>query len=120
MLFIINLISDPKPVSGIAMLVGSTNLTLDFPKPEGRVERYEISWAEVTDAGEVLPSRHKNMSGLGLPDDERVKAVVEDLMPGVLYNVEIHTVSYELHSDIIPLSARTRESLLPVSYIYLF
>lgn len=92
------------------MLVGSTNLTLDFPKPEGRVERYEISWAEVTDAGEVLPSRHKNMSGLGLPDEERVKAVVEDLMPGVLYNVEIHTVSYELHSDIIPLSARTRES----------
>jgi hypothetical protein len=26
---------------------------MEFPRPEGRIERYEISWYEVTDAGEV-------------------------------------------------------------------
>lgn len=80
---------------------------MEFPRPEGRIERYEISWAEVTDSGEVLPSKHKNMSGLGPKEEERVRAVVEDLMPGVMYNFEIHTVSYDLHSDITSLTART-------------
>lgn len=104
--------SDPKPVSDIAPLVGSTNLTMEFPRPEGRIERYEISWAEVTDSGEMLPAKHKNMTGLGSREEERVRAVVEDLMPGVMYNFEIHTVSYGLHSDITSLSARTCESIL--------
>jgi hypothetical protein len=50
------------------------------------------------------------MSGLELKDEERVRAVVEDLVPGVMYNLEINTVSYDLHSDITSLSVRTRES----------
>lgn len=106
-IYLITSVSDPKPVSNIASLVGSTNVTMEFPRPEGRVERYEMSWAEVTDAGEELPFRHKNMSGLNLPEEESVRAVVEDLMPGVLYKFQIHTVSYDLHSDITYLSART-------------
>ncbi|XP_046673294.1 tyrosine-protein phosphatase 10D isoform X3 [Homalodisca vitripennis] len=99
----------PKPVSDIAPLVGSTNLTMEFPRPGGRIERYEVSWAEVTDGGQVLPARHKNMT---LGDEERLRAVVEDLMPGVRYNFEIHTVSYDLHSDITSLTARTLPLIL--------
>lgn len=34
----------PNPVSNIALLVDSTNITLEWPRPEGRVETYIIKW----------------------------------------------------------------------------
>lgn len=102
----------PNPVSNIALLVGSTNVTMEFPRPEGRIEHYEISWAEVDNNGDVLPAKTKNMSGLRIEDEKFVKALVEDLMPGVKYNFEIHTISYDLHSDVTRLTSRTCKYLL--------
>lgn len=32
----------PNPVSNIAPLVDSNNVTLEFPRPEGRIEYYII------------------------------------------------------------------------------
>lgn len=46
------------------------------------------------------------MSGIGTKDG-RVRALVEDLMPGVKYQFDIHTVSYSLHSYTTTLAART-------------
>ena len=34
----------PNPVSNIAPLVDSNNITLEWPRPEGRVETYIINW----------------------------------------------------------------------------
>lgn len=34
----------PNPVSNIALLVDSTNITLEWPRPEGRVETYILKW----------------------------------------------------------------------------
>ena len=46
------------------------------------------------------------MSGNGAKGGS-VRALVEDLMPGVKYQFDIHTVSYGLHSDVTTLTART-------------
>lgn len=34
----------PNPVSNIFPLADSTNITLEWPRPEGRVETYVLSW----------------------------------------------------------------------------
>lgn len=34
----------PNPVSNIFPLSDSTNITLEWPRPEGRIERYEITY----------------------------------------------------------------------------
>lgn len=34
----------PNPVSNIIPLVDSTNITLEWPRPEGRVEMYVLRW----------------------------------------------------------------------------
>lgn len=34
----------PNPVSNIALLVDSTNITLEWPRPDGRVETYILKW----------------------------------------------------------------------------
>ena len=50
----------PNPVSNIAALVDSTNVTLEFPRPEGRIEYYMVFWNAVTDTNE--PVQTKNVS----------------------------------------------------------
>lgn len=59
----------------------------------------------------------KNMTGGGVDDGKPVRALIEDLMPGVKYRFEIHTVSYGLESDITPLTTRTSESSFTQSKI---
>jgi receptor-type tyrosine-protein phosphatase beta len=49
----------PNPVSNIAPLVDSNNITLEWPRPEGRVETYIIRWWP-TDKREQI--RTKNVS----------------------------------------------------------
>ena len=44
-------------------------------------------------------------------EDGSVRALVENLVPGVKYQFDIHTVSYNLHSDITTLTARTSKCL---------
>lgn len=34
----------PSPVSNVATLVDTRNMTLEWPRPAGRVERYELRW----------------------------------------------------------------------------
>ncbi|RZF35702.1 hypothetical protein LSTR_LSTR009570 [Laodelphax striatellus] len=97
----------PNPVTSIAPLIDSTNVTLEFPRPEGRIEWFVITWAELGVEEENV--RSKNMSGGSTIGEEgrSVRALVEDLMPGVKYRFEIHTTSYHLDSDITSLTART-------------
>ncbi|KAL1116196.1 hypothetical protein AAG570_005691, partial [Ranatra chinensis] len=99
----------PNPVSNIATLVDSTNVTLEFPRPEGRIEYYVINWVALE--GDDFKPRSRNMSGNGT-EGSIVRALVEDLMPGLKYQFDIHTVSYGLHSDITKLTARTMPLIL--------
>lgn len=87
-------------------------MTLEWPRPEGRIENYIIRWHP-----EEFPEREKtknlteqNISGMRenhVSDDKLVRTLIDELMPGVKYLFEIYTTSYSLESDIVKLSART-------------
>lgn len=49
----------PNPVSNIVPLVGSTNITLEWPRPEGRVESYILKWWPTDNQGKI---QTKNVS----------------------------------------------------------
>lgn len=96
-------------MSNIAPLVDSTNVTLEWPRPEGRVEMYVVRWAA---EGEEEPPHTKNIternsSSSHGSEEQPVRVLIGDLMPGVKYFFEIHTMSYHLDSDITKLPART-------------
>lgn len=103
----------PNPVSNIALLVDSTNITLEWPRPEGRVENYIIHWRP-TDFPEQVHTKNvseANISPISRSGEEKdqqtVRILIGDLMSGVQYKFDIHTTSYELTSDITHLSTRT-------------
>lgn len=96
-------------MSNIAPLVDSNNITLEWPRPEGRVEMYVVRWAA---EGEDEPPHTKNIteqnpSAPHRSEEQPVRVLIGDLMPGVKYLFEIHTVSYQLGSDTTKLAART-------------
>uniref|UniRef100_A0A1B0GHW2 protein-tyrosine-phosphatase n=2 Tax=Lutzomyia longipalpis TaxID=7200 RepID=A0A1B0GHW2_LUTLO len=112
----------PNPVSNIIPLVDSTNITLEWPRPEGRVETYFVHWWPVANPDQV---HTKNVSEvyvtpmswvggdhadgkLGVDDTPTVHVLIGDLMPGVQYKFRIHTISYGLTSDITQLTTRTK------------
>ncbi|XP_045478955.1 tyrosine-protein phosphatase 10D isoform X2 [Harmonia axyridis] len=93
----------PNPVSNIAPLVDSNNVTLEWPRPEGRVETYSITWWESSD-----PSKYQTQN---ITQDQNgtnpVRLLVGDLMPGVEYVFNIQAFSNDLDSDITVLRTRT-------------
>ncbi|XP_055635341.1 tyrosine-protein phosphatase 10D isoform X2 [Toxorhynchites rutilus septentrionalis] len=110
----------PNPVSNIAPLVDSNNITLEWPRPEGRVETYIIHWWPTEFPDQVSTKNISEIStilpypGSGLSDEEKladepptVRILIGDLMSGVMYNFKIQTVSYGLTSDVTKLQTRT-------------
>ncbi|XP_063234595.1 tyrosine-protein phosphatase 10D isoform X2 [Bacillus rossius redtenbacheri] len=99
----------PNPVSNIVPLVDSTNVTLEWPRPEGRIERYTVRW--VLEGRDDSPQEKSvpeaNASGAGA-EGQPVRLLIGDLMPGVKYLLEMHASSYGLDSDVTSLAARTR------------
>jgi len=55
----VNTTVPPNPVSNIIQLVDSRNITLEWPKPEGRVESYILKWWPSDNPGRV---QTKNVS----------------------------------------------------------
>ena len=79
-------------------------MTLEWPRPEGRVETYIVKWwASDTDIVEPnIRNVTQNQSGTG-----PVRLLVGDLMPGVEYVFNIQAISNNLESDITVLKTRT-------------
>lgn len=103
----------PNPVSSIAPLVDSTNVTLEWPKPEGRIDSYSVSWrpeepeSDDEDSPRAGGTGSKIINGDTPEVDGRVRVLVGDLMPGAKYLFEIFTTSYNLRSDTTQLTTRT-------------
>ncbi|KAG8237365.1 hypothetical protein J437_LFUL017488 [Ladona fulva] len=119
----------PNPVSDIIPYIDSANVTLEWLRPEGRIDYYSLSWEpleplireERDHEGEDGTPGHitkvaigaggtRNISGSAGSTDgthTKVRAVVGDLMPGVKYAFRIYTSSYDLKSDVTKLEART-------------
>ncbi|XP_043267238.1 tyrosine-protein phosphatase 10D isoform X2 [Venturia canescens] len=108
----VNHIVRPNPVLNVTPIVDSTNVTLEYPRPEGRIETYVINWWPVDNYEDV---RTKNVTESGdlsdmIYDESSIRIeriLVGDLMPGVEYAFTIYTVSYDLVSDTINLTTRT-------------
>lgn len=97
----------PNPVADLKPRVDSNNVTLEFNRPEGRIEVYSVKWWPVDDP---LEAKTKNISGVmdeSIDDDKIQKFVIEDLIPGVEYSFSIFTTSYGLWSDTVNATART-------------
>ncbi|XP_066583750.1 tyrosine-protein phosphatase 10D isoform X2 [Prorops nasuta] len=105
----------PNPVVNITPIVDSNNITLEYPRPEGRIEVYVIKWWPTENPED---SRTKNFTesndasiSSGLRFDENTirteRIVIGDLMPGVQYSIVVYTVSYDLISDFTNLTSRT-------------
>lgn len=107
----------PNPVLNITPIIDSTNVTLEWPRPEGRIETYVIRWWPVDNPEDF---RTKNVSETNdVPDisfEENAvqteKILVSDLMPGVQYYFVVYTISYDLVSDISNLTTRTSECII--------
>ncbi|XP_032296419.1 tyrosine-protein phosphatase 10D isoform X2 [Drosophila virilis] len=101
----VNTTVPPNPVSNIIQLVDSRNITLEWPKPEGRVESYILKWWPSDNPTRV---QTKNVSENKSADDlSTVRVLIGDLMPGVQYKFDIQTTSYGILSGITSLYPRT-------------
>lgn len=109
----------PNPVLNVTPVVDSTNVTLEWPRPEGRIEYYALKWWSL-DMPDVIRAKNatasSDLSSIGYEDGssssssaghniERI--LVGDLMPGVEYVFTVYTVSYDLVSDTTSLKTRT-------------
>lgn len=97
----------PNPVSNIAPLVDSNNVTLEWPRPEGRVETYVVKWwptAKPEQEVDKNVSQNFNSSG-------PVRLLIGELIPGIDYTFQIRAISYDLDSDLTILHTRTSKFL---------
>ncbi|XP_014224112.1 tyrosine-protein phosphatase 10D isoform X1 [Trichogramma pretiosum] len=109
----------PNPAVNITPVIDSTNVTLEFIRPEGRIEYYVLKWwpAEIPEG-----MRTKNVTASSLlgyedpylgssvapvlnPNIERI--LVDELIPGVEYVFTVYAVSYDLVSDTTSVKTRT-------------
>lgn len=101
----------------VTPVIDSTNVTLEWPRPEGRIEYYALKWWPL-DIPESIRVKNvtasSDLSGIGYEDGSSTppnhnieRILVGDLMPGVEYVFTVFTVSYDLVSDITSLKTRT-------------
>lgn len=107
----------PNPVSEVAQLVGTRNVTLEWLNGSGRVDRYEVRW---------WPTDHAELAGLEGTDEDSARgaaggerarnltappALLAGLAPGVGYTLTLAAHSYNLTSDLLTIHTRTRNYL---------
>lgn len=106
----------------VTPIVDSTNVTLEYPRPEGRIETYVINWWPVDNYDDARTKNVTESNDLSdtIYDESSIRIeriLVGDLMPGVEYAFTIYTVSYDLVSDTINLTTRTSEYLSFFYYV---
>lgn len=104
-------ISGPNPVLNITPVIDSTNVTLEWPRPEGRIEYYALKWwpLEIPESIRAKNVSASDLTGLGIEEGTThiEKILVDDLKPGVEYVFTVFTVSYDLLSDTTTVTTRT-------------
>ncbi|XP_025830814.1 tyrosine-protein phosphatase 10D-like [Agrilus planipennis] len=93
----------PNRVTNVIPMVDSNNVTLDWPRPEGKIEYYVIRWWEATNPTQINKrNESQNQNGTG-----HIRIIIGDLMPGVEYVFEINAISNGLESGVTILKTRT-------------
>lgn len=97
----------------MAQLADTRNMTLEWPRPEGRVDGYRVRWWPAEDEngvgsdGTVTPEGG-GMRNVSAGDGRSTRVLLAGLQPGWGYSVAIEAVSYELASDVFTMHTRTR------------
>lgn len=125
----------PNPVSNIALLVDATNLTIQFPRPEGLIDYYSVEYtllkpppqadqnqtsisigwntvATTWGSNGVGNSGWKNFTDSGYPNSSGGNIVnlgLDDLIAGAGYALRVRTCSHSMYSDPVLLEAHTSE-----------
>lgn len=128
------------------MLIDATNITLQFPRPEGLIDYYSVEYklltsSQQTDVNETTTSTNwitegasswnnralfsgqKNFTDSGYPNVSVEGTVVnlslDDFIPGAGYTLTIRTYSNSMFSDPVNLEAHTSELSLIIIIIML-
>lgn len=134
-MYVINFLG-PNPVSNIALLVDATNLTIQFPRPEGLIDSYSveyillkqpvdqnqsttlINWStpvsSVFTNGLSTFNGWKNFTdpGSSIFSGNIVNLSLDDLIAGAGYALRVRTCSHSMYSDPVYLEAHTSEFTL--------
>jgi receptor-type tyrosine-protein phosphatase beta len=108
-------------VLNVTPVIDSTNVTLEWPRPEGRIEYYALKWWPLdipesiraknvtasTDPSSIVFEDGSTLSSSPSANHNVERILVGDLMPGVEYVFTVYTVSYDLVSDTTSLKTRT-------------
>lgn len=86
-------------------------MTIEWPRPKGRVEWYSLRWWP-TDPPGPGEARARNLTEGGA--GPTVRALIDGLDPGSGYAITIAAYSYNLTSDNFTMEIRTRK--LPVTH----
>ncbi|KAK1120751.1 Tyrosine-protein phosphatase 10D, partial [Melipona bicolor] len=100
----------PNPVLNITPVIDSTNVTLEWPRPEGRIETYVIRWWPIENSEDIHAknvTESNDVTSVLFEENTVQRVLISDLMPGVQYSFMLYTVSYNLFSDITNLTTRT-------------
>lgn len=100
----------PNPVSNVAQLVDTRNLTLEWPRPAGRVDAYRLRWWPLAGEAPSAPSApYERALPAPAPSSRVVRALLDGLQPGVGYTLTVAAHSYNLTSDLFTMETRTRQ-----------
>ena len=104
-------------------LLDSSNITLQWDRPAGRIEAYDIRWmaldpiplelGDEDDAYSPEPVKHRAelLSGEAIIErpvwDEVVQIPIAPLMSGVAYSFSIGTTSYGMNGEVYTIIIRT-------------
>ena len=96
----------PSAIKSIMPVLGSTNVTLEWPRPEGRIDSYEVIWWREAErkAKKMVPGSQAT-EGIS----RKVSVSVNELIPGELYMFQVATTSNGLSSNSTLLKTRTSE-----------
>ena len=96
----------PHPVTDITPKLDAENITLEWPRPEGRIDSYYVTWFPLDSPDDI---RVKIIDGDVETEgiDRTVRVLIDGLRPGVNYNFEIHTMSHNLQSAIVHTTIRS-------------
>ena len=99
-------IIDPKSIDNLQPILDAENVTLRWPRPEGRVDVYHIKWYPNKNVDDI---RQKEISG-NVPTEgigRTIAVLVPDLHPGVEYMFEITTEAHGRRSQTTKTRVRT-------------
>jgi len=136
-------------VSNIALLVDATNLTIQFPRPEGLIDYYSVeyvllkpppqsdqnqtttsiswttaatTWSSSTVGTSSIGS--KNFTDSGYPNGSSgtilVNLGLDELIAGAGYGLRVRTCSHSMYSDPVILETHTSELIINSLFYKLF